>query len=89
MGGRHASAIHQSPNVMPLALPCLILVLPYNAMPPMPVAGRYLMPAPDFRILASGIKHPIPPPVPGNQDVAGEFVKICIFDLAVWETELS
>ena len=60
-----------------------------RAMPPMPVAVRCLMPAPELRILASGIKHPIPPPVPGNQDVAGEFVKICIFDLAVWETELS
>ena len=52
-----------------------------RAMPPMPVAVRCLMPAPEVGILASGIKHPIPPPVPGNQDVAGEFVKICIFDL--------
>ena len=60
-----------------------------RAMPPMPVAVRCLMPAPEVGILASGIKHPIPPPVPGNQDVAGEFVKICIFDLASWETELS
>ena len=60
-----------------------------RAMPPMPVAARCLMPAPEVGILASGIKHPIPPPVPGNQDVAGEFVKICIFDLAIWETELS